>query len=181
MTNERIAQSLAKQRLELSATQQFRYYFIVGLLVVFPSISTFLVFENPFDVFQGPEFWVIQPAFLISAFLSYKIQQSNLRLKHITTPLGYEEVKDVIEEVVNKLNWLVVLDRPEVLIAKTPASWASWGEHIVIFFEGENIWATSIMDPDRTTTIMSGGRNRKNIQTLFSTLKRAEEKKMKPA
>lgn len=175
MTPERITQSLAQKKLALTPRQWVFYYAAIAVLALFAPVAVFLAAESPFEVFQMRTFWLFQLTFMALAFGLYIKQQRQLRLKYHKTQLKRPEIDKVIAQVAEERSWVIVLDSPEVVIAKTPASWLSWGEHIVLLFGDEDIWITSICDPDRSASVMDGGQNKKNIKAFFRLLTQASE------
>ncbi len=63
----------------------------------------------------------------------------------------------------------------KIIIAKTHPSIfsGSWGEQITILFDDDRILINSICDPDKKSSVVSMGRNKKNVSKLLEEINQA--------
>ena len=178
MTNEQIKYSIETCKMKLGKWDKFNHYGIVGFLFIIPST---LIFFHLKDYFQGTtrplregEIWFfIIPSIL--GLLFYRLQKNRLKFKSIETNLTREELDPIIEKVANELEWTPYLTNKKIIIAKTHPSFfsGSWGEQITILFDKNRILVNSICDPDKRSSVVSMGRNKKNMNRLIEEIKKA--------
>ena len=178
MTNEQIKYSIETGEMKLGNWEKFTHYAIVGFLLIIP---TMLIFFHLKDYFQGTsrpfregEIWfMIIPSIL--GLLFYRLQKKRLKFKHIDTKLTREEIEPIIEKVANELEWIPFVKNKKIIIAKTFPSFfsGSWGEQITILFDENRILVNSICDPKQRSSVVSMGRNKKNMKRLIEEIKKA--------
>lgn len=181
MTDEQIKYSLHTGELKISNRDKFSHYGIVGFLFIIPTTFLFLFTKDYFQgtaksIKEGEIWFIIIPSIL--AFLFYKIQKKRLKLISIETNLTRGELDIMIENVAKKLEWHPYFIDERVFIAKTFPSFlsGSWGEQITILFDKNRILINSICDPDKNSSMISMGRNKKNINNLILEIKKASFK-----
>lgn len=178
MTNEQIKHSLETRELNLSNIQKFTHYALVFFFFMIPATLILLHLK---DILNGTpkamlenEIWflTIPP---ILGFLVFLIQKKRLKLEPISTNLSRSEIDKVIENVAKKLEWHLIIKGNNVIIAKTYPSFfsGSWGEQITILFDNKRILVNSICDPDRKSSMVSMGRNKRNRNTLVEEILKA--------
>lgn len=82
----------------------------------------------------------------------------------IDSSLTSEQVLDLIKNDSETKDWKVETDGQTNLKGKTGLSWKSWGEKFSLKFQGNQISIES--RPLIPTTILDGGKNLGNVQTL---------------
>lgn len=178
MTNEQIQYSIETGELKLGNWDKFTHYGIVGFLFIIPAMIIFFHTKDYFlgisRPFREVEIWfMIIPSIL--GLLFYRLQKNRLKFKHIETKLTREEIDPIIEKVVNELEWTPYLINEKIIIAKTHPSFfsGSWGEQVTILFDKNRILVNSICDPDKPSSVVSFGRNKKNMDRLIEEIKKA--------
>lgn len=84
---------------------------------------------------------------------------------------NYERVLDAA----GAAGWEVVATEPghtlEARVAGFPRSLLSWGEAVVVRFEGQRVYVNSICDPDLNPSVTAWGRNSRNMETVSQALR----------
>lgn len=178
MTNDQIQYSIETGELKLGNWDKFTHYGIVGFLFIIPAM---FIFFHTKDYFQGisrpfreGEIWfMIIPSIL--GLLFYRLQKNRLKFKQIETKLTREEIDQIIEKIANELEWITFVKNKKIIISKTfPGFFSgSWGEQITILFDKNRILVNSICDPDKRSSVVSMGRNKKNMNRLIEEIKKA--------
>lgn len=178
MTDEQIKYSIQTERLKLSISDKFSHYGIVGFFFIMPAMGAFLYLKDYFDgtiktLEAGKILFMIIP--LILGILFYLLQRKRLNLKFIETNLNREDIDKIIENVSLKLKWHPSVSNENIIIAKTTPSFfsGSWGEQITILFDKNRILINSICDLEQKSSVVSFGRNKKNVNTLLEAIKKA--------
>ena len=116
---------------------------------------------------------MIIPAIL--GILFYRLQKRRLKFKSIDTKLTRDELGPIIEKVAKELEWTPFVNNKKIIIAKTHPSFfsGSWGEQITILFDKNRILVNSICDPDKRSSVVSMGRNKKNMNRLIKEITKA--------
>jgi hypothetical protein len=178
MTPEQIKNSLKTQELKLSKSQKFTHYTLVVFFFIIPATLILLHLKDiikgtPKPMLENEIWFLIIPPIL--GFLVYLIQKKRLKLKSINTNLTRSEIDKIIENVAKKLEWHFYTKNDNVIIAKTHPSFfsGSWGEQITILFDNKRILVNSICDPDKKSSMVSMGRNKRNRNTLVEEILKA--------
>ena len=178
MTNEQIKYSIETGEMKLGNWDKFTHYEIVGFLFIIPALFIFFHLKDYFQgtsrPFREGEIWfMIIPSIL--GLLFYILQKSRLKFKSIDTKLTRDELELIIEKLANELEWTPYVKNKKVIIAKTHPSFfsGSWGEQITILFDKNRILVNSICDPDKRSSIVSMGRNKKNMDRLTEEITKA--------
>jgi len=181
MTSEQIKYSIETGEMKLVKWRKFTHYEIVGTLFILPAMVLFLLLK---DYFQGAprslresDIWfMIIPSIL--GLLLYRIQKNRLKFKYIDTKLTREELNSIIEKVAEELEWIPYLNNQEIIIAKTHPGFfsGSWGEQITILFDKNRVLVNSICDPSKRSSVVSMGRNKRNINRLIEEITKANSK-----
>jgi len=50
----------------------------------------------------------------------------------------------------------------------------SWGEQVTLIFSGKKILINSICDPDKKSSIVSYGNNKRNVENILEEIKKSE-------
>ncbi len=178
MTDQQIYQSIATNELKLTAWGKFIHYGIVVFLFFIPTLSLFLFFKELFngtskDFIVGMLLFIIVPSFL--GFLFYRLQRNRLKFKIVETTLTREELDKIINQVATELKWTIFSTNKRIVEAKTFPSFfsGSWGEQITILFDNKRVLVNSICDIDKQSSVVSMGRNKKNINRLIKEIENA--------
>lgn len=178
MTEEQIKYSIQTGELKLSNWDKFSHYFIVVFIFLIPTYNLILHIKDYFQGTSRPmkegEIWFIIVASILG-ILFYRLQKKRLAFKSIETNLKRDELDNIIINVANKLEWQLYINNNNVIIAKTFPSLlsGSWGEQITIIFDKNRLLINSICDPDKKSSVVSMGRNKKNINTLVEEINKA--------
>lgn len=178
MTNEQIKYSIETGEMKIGNWDKFTHYGIVGFLFIFPAMFIFFHLKDHFQgtsrPFREGEVWfMIIPAIL--GILFYRLQKRRLKFKSIDTKLTRDELDPIIEKVTKELEWTPFVNNKKIIIAKTHPSFfsGSWGEQITILFDKNRILVNSICDPDKRSSVVSMGRNKKNMNRLIKEITKA--------
>jgi hypothetical protein len=84
-------------------------------------------------------------------------------------------LQKVIGKTANELGWKSRINRGDLIIKSTNPSWlsGSWGEQVTIILDDNRLLINSICDPNKKASIISIGRNKKNINRLIENVKSA--------
>jgi hypothetical protein len=178
MKKELIKKSLETGELHLTFWQKEGHFGIVFYLLIIPAFFLFFFINDTNSTnFDERKVEIPMIAFISCgiSLLTYRHQRKMLKFIPIDTKLNREELKKIIEEVGEQLEWKPHFMDDQVFIAKTfPGFWSgSRGEQITIIFDNGRILINSICDPDNRGSLFSNGRNRKNINSLVELVKAA--------
>jgi hypothetical protein len=183
MKKEWIQLMIENETLKLKFTDLLIHYSIV-LFLLFPFVLTLFSFVQKYilhnykGVRSPEEMFLATLPFGIIAIAFYFIQRNKLKFKTVETNLSKEKIKEIIEKTAKELEWYPLIINERIIIAKTHPKWwtGSWGEQITIVFDKSRLMINSICDPDKKTSVVSMGRNRKNVNTLIENIKIANLK-----
>ncbi|MEZ4926165.1 MAG: hypothetical protein R3A50_07810 [Saprospiraceae bacterium] len=168
------------RRLKLSFTGYLTHYLIVLLLFI-PFILVLFDFFRFYVLGSYDGVRTLQellratlPFAAIGVLFSF-IQYRRLRFQIIETVLPREELREVIIKTAEELEWLPVINRADIILSKTNPSWwtGSWGEQITILFDKDKLLINSICDPEKKASVLSFGRNKRNVTKLAENIENA--------
>ena len=86
-----------------------------------------------------------------------------------------EELDPIFEKVAKELEWTLYVNNKKMIIAKTHPSFfsGSWGEQITILFDKNRVLVNSICDLEKRSSVVSMGRNKKNMNRLIDEITKA--------
>ena len=178
MTKKQRQLSLQTNKLKLSFWDKVSHFGIVGFLFLIPLMFVFFHLKDaingtPKSLKEGEIYFLLIPTLL--GLLFYKVQLDRLKFKEVHTMLSRKELADIIEKVGTELKWHPEEISDDIVIAKTHPSFfsGSWGEQITILFGKNKVLVNSICDPDQKSSVVSMGRNKKNINTLVKEIESA--------
>ena len=167
-------------KLKLTFWENTSHYLIVVFLFIPLILSIYGFFEyyitktytgvrTPFEMFN------VSYPFAFLGLLFYFIQNNRLKFKVIQTNLSKEKLLEIIKETGNELEWRTEKKTNDYFINVTNPKWSSgsWGERITIIIDNNRILINSICDPDKKSSVISAGRNKKNVNTLIQNIKKA--------
>ena len=175
MTNEQIQDSINTGFLSLTFKEKMAHYSIVYMSILLGIF--FLGYSIYKSLFNGKEldktFLIPITAISIGAIF-YFIQKSRLRFKVINSNIGSDELKNVLKKTGQELEWRIELKNEKVIVARTSPSFfsGSWGEQITIILNGNKILINSICDTRKRDSLISAGRNTKNMNTIIKNIKK---------
>ena len=178
MTEEQIEYSIKEERLKLGFWDKFTHYFVVVFIFLIPLF--FIIFFIK-DFFQGKqnnfkiEETIALIGLLLVGVLCYKIQRKRLNFKTVKTHLNRNDIASIIDEVAKELEWDMYEVSDKFIIAKTHPSFlsGSYGEQITILFYNDLVLINSICDPNKKSSMISMGRNKKNENKLIEAITKA--------
>ena len=178
MTDSQIKQSIKTNELILGNWEKLTHYFIVVTLLFIPLIELYLYLR---DLLRGTPksfdgeitMFIIAPTILVIIF--YILQRHRLQFKVIETNLTREELGKIINQVSEELGWDIIKSNNRVIQAITSPSFfsGSWGEQITILFDKNRVLVNSICDPNNQSSIVSMGRNNRNVRRLINEIELA--------
>ncbi len=178
MTEKQKQFSIRNKKLRLSFWDKVSHFGIVIFLFFIPIISIFVYLKDtvngtPHQITDGEIYLFLIPTLLALVF--YKIQADRLKFKEVHTALSKQELKAIIEKTGNILNWHPKQITDDFIIATTNPSFSSgsWGEQITILFDNNRVLINSICDPDKKSSVLSMGRNKKNVTKLIEDIQNA--------
>jgi hypothetical protein len=180
MEKEWIPLMIRTERLKLKLGDLLTHYLIVFFLFI-PFALTLLSFIQKYILHnytgvRSPEEMLIGTSpFTLAAILFFFIQKDRLKFKTVEINLSNEKVKEIIENTSKELEWNLEIINDKIIIAKTNPKWwtGSWGEQITIIFDKSRLMINSICDPDKKSSVVSMGRNKKNVNTFIKNIKTA--------
>jgi len=118
--------------------------------------------------------------FLAFALFFGIVQYRRLRFYEFKIPVTAQQFHQAIERTASELQWRIDKKNDTFLRASRPFNWSSsWGEMVTIIRYKDHLLINSICDPDLTSSLVSYGWNRKNINTFLKNT--AEVLNNKPA
>ncbi|WP_156121550.1 hypothetical protein [Alistipes sp. ZOR0009] len=121
------------------------------------------------------EMFHVQIPFILLAFVFFFIQYKRLEFKSIQTSLPLDLIQKFIAATADELEWVSLVNSKYYKVFKTYPKWytGSWGEQITVIIDNDKVMINSICDPDRKASVVSAGRNRKNMRCLIDKIKNA--------
>ena len=178
MKDEVINKSIDTNELQLTSWEKFDHYGIVFFSFLIPLMPLYFYLK---DLINGDSdglnfgmlLFIIIPS--IIGLLFYRLQRNRLKFKIVETNLPKDEVIKIINQVATELKWKIYKTSDKIIEAKTYPSFfsGSWGEQITILFDNKRILVNSICDLDQRSSVVSMGRNKKNMNKLIQEIEQA--------
>ncbi len=165
-----------EKRLKLSFWRAIDHYFIVLFFLFIPLITLYSIFEiyvtKTYDgVRTVQELMTATFPFIIPAIVFYFIQKRRLRFIEVQINYTDQEFNEAIKRTAKEYDWRIEYNNKSIFRAYKPWNWTgSWGEMITIIRDKEKLLLNSICDPDKMSSVVSFGWNKKNIQTFLKNL-----------
>jgi len=119
---------------------------------------------------RGNEMYSFAAVAAVMAGLSYVIQKRALRFSRFETPHEASQNYASVVALADSEGWQIVHRRQERLLVMAvpgfPKSLGSWGERITVEFHTAAVAVNSICDPARHPSVVSFGRNRRNVKAV---------------
>lgn len=180
MKKEWIPIMISTGKLKMKFIDLLTHYIVVLFFLIPITLNLFNYFQkhvlhNYKGVRSPEEMFIATLPFGIIAIGMYFVQNNRLKFKSVESNLSTDKLKEIIEQTAKELEWHTEIAYNKIIIAKTSPKWwtGSWGEQITIIFDNSRIMINSICDPDKKASIVSMGRNKKNINTLIENIKNA--------
>jgi len=157
--------------LVLTKGQNFWHYAIVPFLLIVPVMTTIDVLKyyvtHTYSAARPIEDIIpIGYIWILPAIAFYFIQKHKLRFKEIKVTIDKQNFRHAFEYTAKELEWTIINDTNDVIIAKSGFSGRSWGEQITIIWYKEKILFNSICDPENKPSVASFGMNKVNRKTF---------------
>lgn len=170
----------ATGRIKLSRQETLTHYLIVFFLllplffVTFDCVKFVITGEHT-GVRTLKEMFLVNVPFVVLSVVFFFIQYKRLKFKSIRTNLSDDAIQKIIETTATELEWIPFVNRTYYKVFKTFPKWytGSWGERITLIIDNNKVMVNSICDPDKRASVVSVGRNRKNMRTLIDKLEKA--------
>lgn len=175
MTEIQIDKSIERNELILTSSNKFTHYGIVVRIIIIPLVGLTFCFvdliNGTLKRFTSDMFWLI---IVSSAFglIFYRLQKNRLKFRIVETTLNREELHNIIQQVAKDLKWTIITSKNRIVEAKTFPSFlsGSWGEQITILFDNNRVLVNSICDLEKPSSVVSMGRNKRNLNTLIEKI-----------
>jgi len=171
MTSRSVQKMIETETLALTRGQLFWHYCIIGFFLIPPIMNIIDIFKYYIThTYQGVRTvgematWSYLP--LIPAIAFYCIQKTRLRFKVIDVAADADTFMNAVKETAKELEWKIIDQKSNLIVAKSDFSWASWGELITIIRDKDKILFNSICDPDNRPSVASWGMNKVNLKTF---------------
>jgi hypothetical protein len=166
-------------RLKLSLGQYFTHYAIVSLLII-PVL--FFIFDFLYFLFTGEysgnrtpyNLLKVNTPFILFGLIFFFIQYRRLNFRFLRLNIPKHSIEETIRKTAAELEWRIVTNESNLKIYKTYPKWTtgSWGEQITIILDKDLIMINSICDPDKVASLISFGRNKRNMNLLVHKIKK---------
>lgn len=163
------------KRLKLTLPQKLTHYGIVIFMLLIVSFTL----KSLFEIYVTKTYTGVRTAeeqinsclpFLILAVIFAFIQYRRLNFKECKISFTEPQFQEAVKRTETQLEWRIEKNNRFQLIAHRRDWLGSWGELITIIKERDKVFINSICDPDRMSSIVSYGWNRKNIKTFLKNL-----------
>jgi hypothetical protein len=159
-------------RLKLTLGQTIDHYFIVAFLLLIPGLTSYDIYKmyvtQTYDgVRSADDLIKFSLPFLILAISFVFIQRHRLRFNEIKIKYTDEQFQEAVKRTIEELKWQVEFNDTDFFRAYRPWNWsASWGEMITIIKEKDRLLINSICDPNKTSSVLSWGWNKQNLEVF---------------
>jgi hypothetical protein len=171
MTSRSVQKMIETETLALTKGQLFWHYCIIGIFLIPPVINIIDIFKYYVThAYEGIRTvgematWSYLP--LIPAVAFYFIQKRRLKFKVIDVTVDADTFSEAAKETAHQLDWKIVEEKHNLIVARSGFSLRSWGELITIIRDKDRILFNSICDPDNMTSVASWGMNKFNMTTF---------------
>lgn len=167
-------------RIKLSWWGSFNHYFVVLFLflpMIFLSIDgiKYLITGEYRGMRTPMEMLSVSIPFMILGIVFFFFQYKRLKFKTIKTFISRDMVNNAIKTTATELDWIPEINTKDFKVFKTNPKWytGSWGEQIIVILDNDKVMVNSICDLDKKTSVVSFGRNRKNMKRLLEEVENA--------
>jgi hypothetical protein len=121
------------------------------------------------------DFFLFVVAPIIFSYLFFLSQKQKLKFIQIDMAFTSTEVFYIFHKIALENGWAITQHTHNIIIAKTPFSFksGSWGEQVTLLIDKDKIYLNSICDPEKPSSVVSYGSNKRNQLLLLSKLNKA--------
>lgn len=173
MTSKQFKQSIQKGELSLGFWDSLTHYMFCVFILIIPICFLLIRISDgapiTFDI--NTLATIIIPSALAGIF--YLWQKHKLKFIKLNISLPQEQVKEILELISKEQNWYIEQSTKKIFIARSQPgfNFRSWGEQITVLNEKGVFYVNSICDPEKRSSIISGGMNRKNKKLIVDKLR----------
>ena len=157
---------------ELKSEERFKHYSIVWFFGMI-AVCLFMVPLLGRHV-RGNEPYFFGVIAAIIAWLANLMQRRALQYSSFATNRSAAENYKAVLAVAESKGWELIHYRNDRLLVMSvpgfPSSLLSWGERVTVEFLGTVVDVNSICDPAMHASVVSFGRNRKNVQAVMAAV-----------
>lgn len=165
-----------QKRLKLSRWQMLDHYFVVLFILFIP----LLLFYNLFEIYVLKTYEGVMTVneiislawpWIAPAVAFYFIQKRRLKFREVKVTYSDQDFQEATVRTVSEYKWQIELNNNNVFRAYRPSNWTgSWGEMITIIKDKDRLLLNSICDPNKMSSIVSFGWNKRNVDTFLKNL-----------
>ena len=181
MTKQQIDYSIKTKKLPYTFWQLINHFYPVIVIGLIPIIFSGLYISGKLSDLPSNISYITASTMLILFALSiflFTRQLDRLKFKTIANTLTRHEVEAIVRKVADELAWNIETINERFIVARTEPGFfsGSYGELITILIGARQVLINSVCDPDKTTSVVSMGRNKKNEERLIEEIKKANIK-----
>jgi len=164
------------KRLKLSRWQALEHYFVVIFMLIVPFLMLIFLFEIYISktytgVRTANDFISFALPMVVIAIVFYFIQNRRLRFREFQIKYTNQEFQQAVRRTVREYEWEIEINNEHIFRANRPSNWTgSWGEMVTIIKGKDRLLINSICDPDKWSSVLSYGWNRRNVNTFLKNL-----------
>jgi hypothetical protein len=166
-----------KRYLELTFWQKITHYFIVPFLLFIPVMTVIdlvkiFVTNSYSGVRSVNELVLTSLPFFILGIAYIFIQKGRLKYYELDIKYANDQFNETVRRTAKELNWKIEHNSKDFFRAYRASNWTgSFGEMITIIKDENKLYLNSICDPNRMSSVVSYGWNKKNLKTFLFYLK----------
>ena len=164
------------KRLKLTFSQALTHYGTVIFLVLFVAVKSKSIIENYIndtyaDIQETLDSLAIPFLFLLLAVVLFQIQYRKLKFRTFAVSFTDEQFQEAVQRTIKDLGWRIENNNKTFLRAYIHREWTiESGEMITIIKYKDRFLINCIFNPNTRHSIVSFGRNTKNVKTFLKNL-----------
>lgn len=175
MTESQINYSFDTKRLPYTFWQKLKHFYPAIMLVLIPLSFSVLYLRNYFNKLpaaNGLIFTGVMLLLFIVGIILFIRQINRLKFKSIKCTITKNELEVIVKKVADELEWNIDAKHGRFIIASNAPGFfsGSYGEQITILYGNNQVLVNSVCDPNKTTSVVSMGRNNKNERRLLEEI-----------
>jgi len=175
MTESQINYSFETKRLPYTFWQKLKHFYPAIILVLIPLCFSALYLRNYFSgmpIANGLIFTGVMLLLFIVGIILFIRQINRLKFKSVKCTITKHELEVTVKKVADELEWNIDAIHGRFIIASTDPGFfsGSYGEQVTILYSNNEVLVNSVCDPNKTTSVVSMGRNNKNEQRLLEEI-----------
>lgn len=165
-----------KKRVKLTSGETIAHYAIVFFLLFISGLfakDLFVIYitKNYSGIRTTSELLTLLVPILFLAIVLGYLQYRRLDFKEVYLNYTEEQFQEAIRRTVDDLEWRIAKNQKNFFRAYRPWNWTgSWGEMITIMKYKDRLLINSICTPDKMSSVISHGWNKKNISIFLTNL-----------